>query len=440
MADIYVRKSGNDATGTGLTGAPYLTINKAYTVANAGDTILVGSGTYAEDSGSGYFNLNRTFATHILIIPEDNNLGLVTITGTSAAFDFLIAACSRFRFRNIVLRSHADTVTQLLRINNSNSSNWVFDTCRFEVIGKSGVTNVGIGTSWNTGTVVIDNARFINCEVVQIDRFGVAGGLLDRASATMTASNIQFINCKFNVGNFPLRLLGLSRFAIEGGEFISSDPTVSVTGLAIGVDGATGNDITGVISGIKTYTINGHAAIIGAGASDVQVLDSTFYGGENSGSGQGLVLKDCVGTRVARCQVFGGYLSTLYIKAAQRCLIEDSDFFNRYATSSALQINVNSEDGSKASGNIIRQNRFSAFNGSMFDWAGSAGDNGGNIVDQNVYDVQGSAVWGNVHGTTVTSLAAARAAHVGYDRPDNDRRSRDARLSLRHRGDRLAVL
>lgn len=48
MAIIYVSKTGNDSTGNGSVETPYLTIGKAITVATAGDTISVGTGTYAE--------------------------------------------------------------------------------------------------------------------------------------------------------------------------------------------------------------------------------------------------------------------------------------------------------------------------------------------------------------------------------------------------------
>lgn len=48
MAKIYVKKTGNDTTGNGTDATPYLTINKAYSVAINGDEILVGAGTYQE--------------------------------------------------------------------------------------------------------------------------------------------------------------------------------------------------------------------------------------------------------------------------------------------------------------------------------------------------------------------------------------------------------
>lgn len=48
-ATIYVTKTGNDSTGNGSVGSPYLTVQKGVDVARAGDTILIGTGTYAEN-------------------------------------------------------------------------------------------------------------------------------------------------------------------------------------------------------------------------------------------------------------------------------------------------------------------------------------------------------------------------------------------------------
>ena len=46
--EFYVSKDGNDTTGTGSLATPFLTINKAVSVAGNGSWILVGPGTYAE--------------------------------------------------------------------------------------------------------------------------------------------------------------------------------------------------------------------------------------------------------------------------------------------------------------------------------------------------------------------------------------------------------
>ena len=46
MADVYISPTGNDTTGTGTSGLPWLTISKAVTSSASGDTIHCGAGTY----------------------------------------------------------------------------------------------------------------------------------------------------------------------------------------------------------------------------------------------------------------------------------------------------------------------------------------------------------------------------------------------------------
>lgn len=50
MATIFVSKTGNDSTGTGSQGNPYLTIGKANTVATTSDMIRIRGGTYQEQN------------------------------------------------------------------------------------------------------------------------------------------------------------------------------------------------------------------------------------------------------------------------------------------------------------------------------------------------------------------------------------------------------
>jgi hypothetical protein len=47
MATIFISPSGNDTTGAGTSGNPYLTLAKASAVKSSGDTISMAAGTYA---------------------------------------------------------------------------------------------------------------------------------------------------------------------------------------------------------------------------------------------------------------------------------------------------------------------------------------------------------------------------------------------------------
>lgn len=50
MADKYVKKTGNDTSGDGSNGSPYLTIVKAVSVLDSDDRVIIGAGTYEENN------------------------------------------------------------------------------------------------------------------------------------------------------------------------------------------------------------------------------------------------------------------------------------------------------------------------------------------------------------------------------------------------------
>jgi len=56
----YLAPTGNDATGAGTIGSPWFTINKAWTVVAAGDTVYLRGGTYAFLSQQRPFNVSGT--------------------------------------------------------------------------------------------------------------------------------------------------------------------------------------------------------------------------------------------------------------------------------------------------------------------------------------------------------------------------------------------
>lgn len=439
MAIIYVRTTGNDTTGNGLTGAPYKTLVKALTVAVAGDTILMGAGTYAEDSGAGYLYLNNlNYASYVRIEPE-SGINDVVITGTSATYAMQIASASRIMFRRVTFRSQDQNVTNVTRFVTANMSSLKFIECIYQVIGKSAVTNVAIGSAWTSGTVTISDIEFVGCTVEQIGAYYVAGILLDASGLTNRPSDIRIINHKSIIGSFGIRMMGVSRFLIANADCISFDPAISVNTIQVGEDNYTGTDITGVIINPKSYSVNGHGMVIGGGCSDIHLDRGVIIGGANSSSGQGLVIKNATGYRVSNVSVVGGYLSTLYIKAASGGLVEKSGFYARFSTASALRVGANSENNSKAGNNAIRQNYFYGYSSPIFNWQDIAGDSGGNVCDQNVYAARGTATLGSVYGTTVSSIAGIRAAWAGYDMPGNDSISRIGQTAISAAGNMTAA-
>jgi hypothetical protein len=61
MANVYISPTGNDSTGNGTSGNPWLTINKGFTGSSSGDTINALAGTYTW-SGSDFDNNSGSFS------------------------------------------------------------------------------------------------------------------------------------------------------------------------------------------------------------------------------------------------------------------------------------------------------------------------------------------------------------------------------------------
>lgn len=441
MAEIYVATTGNDTTGTGLIGAPYLTIYKALTVAASGDVIRVGPGTYAEDTGSGYLAINRTFSSYVHIVPDNGDNTSVIITGTTGDRVMSMQGCGLIRFYGLRIRSHSSSVIRVIQFERSALSNIEFDDCQIEILGQSGTVNIGVRDAWNSGdTITQSTVHFINCRWRQLGPHAVAGVSLNNPATGMTCSNWRFINPDIRTGSYAMRLIGLTDFLVQNPNLASTDPRFADTCFAAGQDGATGINTTGVIMGGSISAMIGHAVILGGGCSDVHMIGTVISGGYNASNGQGLVIKNATGGRVAGCTIHSGYLSGLYLKAAQNMLIEDNTVFNRFAAGWALRGEQNPENSSKVTGNVVRNNMFIVNVGKAISWDGASGDDGGNVVDQNVYAVYGSGTWGTVRGTTIASLAALQAAWSGYDRPFNDISSRSGRKAMRDRSALKAAL
>lgn len=84
MTTYFVRKTGNDTTGDGLSaGTAWLTINKAHDTISigGGHTVDIGAGTFAENSGSGFLLLDRKFSAEVIF--QGAGTGSTILTGAS---------------------------------------------------------------------------------------------------------------------------------------------------------------------------------------------------------------------------------------------------------------------------------------------------------------------------------------------------------------------
>lgn len=122
LSTVYVSNTianglpvGNDSTGNGTSVAPYLTLDKALTVATAGQTILINDGIYRPNSGSYQPNVNLTInsingnATAIKAFPGRTNIFNITTPGIT------------LNFGNLVLDGDG-TTQNLIFVNNSGAN------------------------------------------------------------------------------------------------------------------------------------------------------------------------------------------------------------------------------------------------------------------------------------------------------------------------------
>jgi hypothetical protein len=82
----YVSTTGNDATGDGSAGNPYLTLNKTIKTAVAGDTILVADGTYHDLS---YSNVFKSLYIDKALIVRASNYSKVFVSVNASAVDYV---------------------------------------------------------------------------------------------------------------------------------------------------------------------------------------------------------------------------------------------------------------------------------------------------------------------------------------------------------------
>lgn len=417
MATIYVRTTGNDTTGTGLTGAPYLTIKKALSVAVAGDLVLVGDGTYVEDSGSGYLAPPTTYgAAGVTVAPESGLPDKVIVSGAGTDYVMIPSGVKNLTFDNITFRAQAATVLRVIRLQGS-MSNVEFRRCRIQAWGTS---NGCIGSSLTAAT--LSAVRFVKCSFEQIGT-GAAFGISVDGSAATSVSDVQIRDCTVVVGNYGIRLQGVTALQVHNVDVECIDPSVAVHALQVGVDGETGALCSGSVLGGNFRTMKGHAAVIGAGVDGMVVIGGRFYGGADTGQGQGLVVKQALNALIERCVIYAGYLSGLYFKAAQDCQAFDNIVINEYANSSAFRVQRNTTNSAACARLTVRRNKFVAVLGTAVDFGTVLDDTGGSYVDENVYVVRAAAALGSVRGTTVTTLSGLRAAWATYDR-NNDRNSK----------------
>jgi parallel beta-helix repeat protein len=451
----YVRKTGNDTTGDGSTGTPWLTVSKALlTISIAGGhTVNIGDGTYSEDtSGTTYFYVNRFFLAEVIFQSESGVAANVILQGSaSAAFDVRLDRASHVTFKNLSLIPRLTTNTSAVKGNGGPLTYIRFDGCVFSIEATNGIAFDQTVASVSG----LDNISFVNCTFVQTGANDVYG-LRILALSGWNATNILISGCSFTfVGvSRPIQIkpspattgyiqnLTIENTTVlnEGGTFaygiqLDGIITATITNVTstttaagaipfiIGIDGdvalwpSSGITITG---GTFTNTIT-HGLLIGAGVNGATMTGAKVIGGDD-----GIVLKACSNV-VAR----GNIVTTnsgqgLYLKGTTNSVFEDNTVVN---LDSGEGLGVHLAIAVQTAGSGFIRNRVIVLGtANIYGWDAAA-DAGGNFSNCNTFAILGSGSFGVIlTGAPQTTLAGVRAAWVAGGYPENDSRSRDARV------------
>lgn len=425
MATYYVRKDGNDTTGDGSTGAPWLTIVKAVATlpATADQTVKIGPGVYQESySGLGYLYLNRnpnagfwwTFeaenpADKPVIQPGGTPLYMVRI-GTSSA---------RWILRNLVFDwnevSMAGGVFSITA--GTTISDITFDACEF-IWGDGAVyaiSAVMTGATKSLARVTVQNCAFT---FEGADADGSAYAMRFTLSTGISISDVTIRGCTCSMPGFPLWLDGVSNFLVENCNFSSSVKM----GLMIGGDGAaTAGANSGTVSGGSISAAVSHAFLIGWLSDGVTVQGCKVQGGN-----QGVVVKACTNVLVTGCTIIGGAAAdySLLFKGATNSQAINNDISGTYSLSGAVVgLEVNST--TKCENITLTYNKIRGSGSTrLLLWGNDTHDAGGGVCDYNRYQPNGTNKFGNVRDTLgITTLAGLRAAWAGYGDGSNDSHS-----------------
>ena len=429
MGTYYVRKSGNDGTGDGSTGAPWLTINKALATVpiTGGHTILVGNGTYAEDTGPGlnYLMVQRQFVDYVTVQPELGAAGDVTLTnGAVTTYCLRLDASQyvRFKWLKITSTSHLnDAYCSLIYMTGAVMNHFEFIGCTLTV------NSTALGTQWcwlHQGIVV--HVVFDSCTIRQTGANEVVGIRCNRATAAI--DDIQVLNCNIQlVGTCVYGFDHVTNFVVDGGYYESTG--AGIPSISIGYDGSSAGAVTGFVKNAVIKSAASHALLIGSGTSNVEAAYNTICAGDN-----GIVIKENSGANVHNNKIIGcaATQNGIYCKAATNPVIQYNQII--VPAGNCTKVGQNSSTTNKSSGVTFRYNTCKVIcsTGHLIWWGGAADDSGGGVCDYNKYR-SGSAMaaWGAVRADAdVNNLAELRAAWVGYGDGSNDSHSKKTRKPM----------
>jgi parallel beta-helix repeat protein len=465
--DLYVAKTGSDANPGTSAGAPKLTIWSAFNSISQSNTapitIWVDSGTYDENASGGYFLFTKSFAHMVTVRGKPGTSPI--IRNVSGSYVIRPNAAANVRFRNIEIQSL--TATTFLfstgTLANFEMIECVFNDANSRVTGVSLAnttqSNIKIkrcifqsASSFNTAITTATGTQVIGNDYQQaiansVTLSGTTKANSNKGPRTIMAVNgrtsvagsnhtvnantcLQIIHTSGSVGfetvlnadrntissTSGARAFSVIGYTVGGGARNNTITSLGDTGLGWPIDGGTsvcdGHEVTG--NTITNNASNGHAILISEGGTNATVTGNTTFA--NGGGNYGLVAKGTNNTFTGNT-FNGGNANGILIKASAGGVFMNNTINSSKTGAIALEF---SSGRIASSNNSVRDNVFNISAGSLYNQA-LAQIGTGNQVNTNTYNLTGSAVWGSMFGSTVSSLADVRSAWAAnYDVTNND--------------------
>lgn len=414
--DYYVRKSGNDTTGNGSTGNPWLTLQKAIVTLSAagGDRVFMGDGTYQEDtSGTGYLMITKNFTNPITVQSESGIYSAVTIQGTSGtSYNVMYQnTLGGIVWNDVTFATRVKEIpTGAFRV--ARSLNLVFNRCKFSGLSDAAAQRsafaISPGSGLSVAGVICNDCIF---EVVGADlSYGVIA-----VPGAGTIDGVTFNNCQAVAVQYGLYVQqGCANVNVNGGSWAN---TGAGAGIIYGTDSeAPTGTISGTISGAAISSPASHACMIGCRSGGVV----TVTGCTVSGGDYGIVVKENAGSVITGNTINGGTSASLYFKAATGATATGNRIFNAaggYGIKAGVGGTGHQCQNLTVTGNLVQIRGA----GGALAWEGDSGDAGGCVVNSNTYQPNGTASLGQVRAdTSVLSMPELRAAWAGYGDGSND--------------------
>lgn len=162
VGDLHVATSGNDSTGDGTETHPFRTLHKALTTTSStgGITIWLAAGTYEENSGSGYLQLNaKAFTNRVTIRAKPREA--VTVTHASGIYVMRFdGVCSNLTFQGIRLRGRPGLTAYVTNPGAGSISGFRFIECHFDDVGQSSTYSVLAGGTLGSTAIQAKRCTF----------------------------------------------------------------------------------------------------------------------------------------------------------------------------------------------------------------------------------------------------------------------------------------